>query len=234
MKTIEQLVKKWYRQARVDADPANGNALLQKLSQYETKMADELEAALSADGPKRWDGIADPKAIARELEKCVHWREDGKFVQFDWHRVIALIEDHDRALLASHRAAPTEAPRHPEELRHRPTIAELEEILNSEEPLKVVVLPDGSISAEPPTVPQPTQPQSIIVGIVAKHAIITPTCRENRTPCAAFEEAISRVFDEYMECINTSGNEKVNYHLVLTVERPAEPPAPGTAKKHES
>jgi len=62
--------------------------------------------------------------------------------------------------------------------------------------------------------------QTTINGVCAKHAIITPTCRENRTPCAAFEEAISRVFDEYMEIFNQPGNENVNYHLVLTVERP--------------
>ncbi len=59
-----------------------------------------------------------------------------------------------------------------------------------------------------------------ILGITAKHAIITPVCRANRTPEGAFEEAVRRLKEEYDICRAIEGNEDVNYHLVLTVERP--------------
>jgi len=74
--------------------------------------------------------------------------------------------------------------------------------------------------------------QTKINGMCAAHMIITPACRENRTPCAAFEEAVSRVFDEYMAIFNSTGNEKVKYHLVLTVERPLSVDGYKTRKVH--
>jgi hypothetical protein len=59
---------------------------------------------------------------------------------------------------------------------------------------------------------------SVIPGIKAKHAIITPVCRANRTNVGAFEEAVQRLRDEYAACLEA--NEQSNFHLVLTVERP--------------
>jgi len=59
-----------------------------------------------------------------------------------------------------------------------------------------------------------------IPGITAKHAIITPVCRANRTVDGAWEEAVRRLREEYEAC-QTEGNARANFHLVLTVERPA-------------
>jgi len=61
---------------------------------------------------------------------------------------------------------------------------------------------------------------SQIPGITAKHAIITPVCRKNRTDYGAFFEAIERLRTEYLECCKVAENESVNYHLVLSVEQP--------------
>jgi hypothetical protein len=63
---------------------------------------------------------------------------------------------------------------------------------------------------------------SVIPGMTAKHAIITPTCRQNKGHVAAFEEAITRLFDEYGLINCYPENTEVSYHLVLTVERPAQ------------
>jgi hypothetical protein len=66
---------------------------------------------------------------------------------------------------------------------------------------------------------------SDIPGIKAVHAIITPTCRKNRTPYGALLEAYERVEKEYVACNLIPDNADVSYHLVLTVERksPAQP-----------
>ena len=60
--------------------------------------------------------------------------------------------------------------------------------------------------------------KTTVPGIAAKHAVITPTCRGNRTVAGAFDEAAARVKQEYLVC-QTDGNAKANFHLVLTVER---------------
>jgi len=65
--------------------------------------------------------------------------------------------------------------------------------------------------------PQPPLRMNV-PGIIAKHAIITPVCRENRTPYGAFFEAMERLRDEYLECCKIKENENANYHLVLSVE----------------
>ena len=61
--------------------------------------------------------------------------------------------------------------------------------------------------------------QTITPGICAKHAIVTPTCRNNRTPLGALAEAVERLQLEYVELLNHEGEDEVTYHFVLTVER---------------
>ena len=61
-------------------------------------------------------------------------------------------------------------------------------------------------------------------GIVAKHAIITDTCRTVRGgDLAAFDEAVSRLRKEFQACARAEANalgKGVQFHLILTVERP--------------
>lgn len=71
-----------------------------------------------------------------------------------------------------------------------------------------------------------------IPGIKAVHAIITPTCRMNRTDAGAFDEAVRRLRDEYIACLR--GAVTGNFHLVLTVERrEGETPAPLSEPRQE-
>ena len=56
-----------------------------------------------------------------------------------------------------------------------------------------------------------------IPGSCAKHAIITPTCVANRGVGGAWEEAESRLRDEFYAC--AEGNPTATFHVVLTVER---------------
>jgi hypothetical protein len=58
-----------------------------------------------------------------------------------------------------------------------------------------------------------------VVGIKAVHAIITPTCRNNRGHIEAFDEAVRRLKNEYLAC-QGDANADANFHVVLTVERP--------------
>lgn len=61
-----------------------------------------------------------------------------------------------------------------------------------------------------------------IPGTPAKHAIITDTCRANRTDRGAFDEAIERLRQEYDACMKGHPNGLgTQFHLVLTVERAA-------------
>ena len=65
--------------------------------------------------------------------------------------------------------------------------------------------------------------KSTIPGITAKHAIITPTCVANRTARGAWDEAVRRLREEFDNCQRGwAGREPPTYHLVLTVERPAD------------
>lgn len=57
-----------------------------------------------------------------------------------------------------------------------------------------------------------------VSGIKAGHAIITATCRKNKTTIGAFNEAVELLLKVYNEC-QCSANEKANFHLILTVER---------------
>ena len=59
-----------------------------------------------------------------------------------------------------------------------------------------------------------------IPGIKAVHAIVSKTCRLNRGVDGAFEEAVERLRREYLACQNDA-NIDANFHIVLSVERPA-------------
>jgi hypothetical protein len=52
---IEQLLKRWYRRAKVDCDPANGSATVQAQGRATAKCADELAAALAESQPQARD-----------------------------------------------------------------------------------------------------------------------------------------------------------------------------------
>lgn len=71
---------------------------------------------------------------------------------------------------------------------------------------------------------------SAIPGITAKHAIITPTCRANRTPMGAFAEAIERLTAEYEACLNDA-NREAYFHVALTVDRPGLAGGPSSSEE---
>lgn len=62
--------------------------------------------------------------------------------------------------------------------------------------------------------------QTKVPGLVGKHCVITPTCRNNRTKAGAFSEAARQLMDAYHDLAAAPANETANFHLVLTVERP--------------
>ena len=68
-----------------------------------------------------------------------------------------------------------------------------------------------------------------IPGICAKHAIITPACREVARPerhgtpsVAAFEEAVARLRAEYLQ-IGLMRRDAFTAHVVLTIEPEPKP-----------
>jgi hypothetical protein len=63
-----------------------------------------------------------------------------------------------------------------------------------------------------------------VPGITAKHAIVTPECRENRGKDGAFEEAARRLREEYDIILASPENSDVEFHVVLTVVRPSHTP----------
>jgi len=59
-----------------------------------------------------------------------------------------------------------------------------------------------------------------IPGTPAKHAVITDSCRANRSDRRAFEEAVERLRAEYEACMKGHPfGHGTQFHLVLTVER---------------
>ena len=60
---------------------------------------------------------------------------------------------------------------------------------------------------------------SKVPGIKSRHAIVTPTCRENRGDTGAFYAAVDLLRAEYEATLNFKVNENVKFHLVLTVDR---------------
>lgn len=65
--------------------------------------------------------------------------------------------------------------------------------------------------------------QTILPGLKSGHACITPTCRINRGPLGAFDEASNRLRGLYAQYVEAPGNNHVNWHLVLVREEPPEP-----------
>lgn len=55
-------------------------------------------------------------------------------------------------------------------------------------------------------------------GVQCVHAIVTPTCMQNRRPVGAIEEANRRVQEFFLKYFNLNAT----YHVVLTVEWPVE------------
>lgn len=70
----------------------------------------------------------------------------------------------------------------------------------------------------------------MIPGTVAKHAIIRDECRTGRGEMAAFEEAVARLRAEYIALLpGWPTGRGAQFHVVLTVERPAKPTEGGAA-----
>lgn len=63
---------------------------------------------------------------------------------------------------------------------------------------------------------------SNVPGMNALHAIITPNCRAKWTDDGAFNEAVERCRREYNACLKGRGEDGTQYHLVLSVEPPAD------------
>jgi hypothetical protein len=60
--------------------------------------------------------------------------------------------------------------------------------------------------------------ETLIPGIKAQEAVISPTCRANRGVEGAIDEALRRIKDEYM-ALQILVNVDAKFHVVLTVER---------------
>ncbi len=61
---------------------------------------------------------------------------------------------------------------------------------------------------------------NIIPGTIAKHAIVTDTCRRNKGDYPAGDEAVTRLLNEYFECMDAWKDKGAQFHFVLTIERP--------------
>jgi hypothetical protein len=67
--------------------------------------------------------------------------------------------------------------------------------------------------------------QTMVPGTKAKHCVITDTCRSNRGDNEAINEALRRIREEYLACVDGWPVGKgVEFHVVLTVKRPEEIP----------
>ena len=56
-------------------------------------------------------------------------------------------------------------------------------------------------------------------GMCAQHAIITPTCRQNKGDDAVIEETIERVRKALDQCLPGWPQDGANFHVAVTVER---------------
>lgn len=60
-----------------------------------------------------------------------------------------------------------------------------------------------------------------IPGLKARHAIIKDACRTSRGNEGAIDEALARLKEEYLSCVDGWEIGKgAQFHLVLTVEKP--------------
>lgn len=57
-------------------------------------------------------------------------------------------------------------------------------------------------------------------GVVASHAIITPTCRSNRGNDGAMTEALTRVTKAYKQYVMSDNNSNVEWHVKLLRVQP--------------
>jgi len=57
-----------------------------------------------------------------------------------------------------------------------------------------------------------------IPGMTASHQIITHTCRANRGDGGAFEEAVSRIRDQYADIVAREPDPTTELHLLLVVQ----------------
>ncbi|MBX3579944.1 MAG: hypothetical protein KF723_22300 [Rhizobiaceae bacterium] len=64
--------------------------------------------------------------------------------------------------------------------------------------------------------------ETVLSGLKSGHRIITPTCRMNRGPMGAFDEASERLRAAYAKYVEAPDNNTVNWHLVLVREDPEE------------
>lgn len=62
-------------------------------------------------------------------------------------------------------------------------------------------------------------PRTDIDGLKCCHAIITPTCRLNRSIEGAIDEALRRIKDQYLATVYAPANARAKFHVVLTVDR---------------
>ena len=54
----------------------------------------------------------------------------------------------------------------------------------------------------------------------ASYQIITPACQAHHgSALEAFNQAVNRLREEYMECVNGWGDEQPDFHLCLSVAR---------------
>lgn len=61
----------------------------------------------------------------------------------------------------------------------------------------------------------------IIPGAKAAHAVISDNCRDAHGDEGAFDEAVRRLREEYLTCLNGwKGTPGVQFHLVLNIESP--------------
>ena len=70
--------------------------------------------------------------------------------------------------------------------------------------------------------------------LVAKHAIITDECRKNRSDVGAIHEAVQRLVDEYMACVeHWPLGAGTKFHVKLEIERARAGHSPAPASQKE-
>jgi len=62
------------------------------------------------------------------------------------------------------------------------------------------------------------KPKTVVPGIKARQAIITPECRAAHGDIGALLEAFERLRADYQDTLKVRGEDGAKYHVVLTVE----------------